>query len=69
MDGDIRSSSSELSESEELAQPLTNGGTPKKQQQQPSSLNNNNQSSNSSSSSNNLKGSAAPKAVNGEKRD
>lgn len=68
MDGDIRSSSSELSESEELAQPLTNGGTPKKQQQ-PSSLNNNNQSSNSSSSSNNLKGSAAPKAVNGEKRD
>lgn len=60
MDGDIRSSSSEVSESEELAQPLTNGGTPKKQP--PSHLNN----SHSRSSSSGLKGTASPKAANGQ---
>lgn len=59
MDGDIRSSSSELSESEELAQPL--GGTPKKQLKE-KSLNNN---SNGGSSSNK---SASPKAVNGQQK-
>lgn len=61
MDGDIRSSSSEVSESELADQPLTNGGTPKKQ----ANINNNNKSRSSSSSS--LRGSASPKAVNGLK--
>lgn len=57
MDGDIRSSSSELSASdEELDKPLTNGGTPNKKQtnsiaakSNASSNNNNDNSTNSSS--------------------
>lgn len=69
MDGDIRSSSSELSDAFGEEQPLTNGGTPKKSAATTTNNNIHNNNHSRSSSSNSLKGSASPKVANGQKSD